>query len=196
MDISADGAASGVHTALEPSAWVVRWSALLRPSSRVLDLACGRGRHARFLAARGHDVLAVDRDAGALAMLAGVAGVRTERHDLEGAAWPLAGRAFEAVVVTHYLHRPLFEPLLAALADDGVLIYETFAVGNERFGRPSNPEFLLREGELLERVSGRLRVVAFEQGEVAAPGPAVVQRICAVGTQRGWPWTLEGARQS
>jgi SAM-dependent methyltransferase len=194
MSESAPLSATPSHGALEPSRWVLRWATLVGRPSQLLDLACGLGRHARLFADLGHDVLAVDRDAEALATLTAVPGVHPQRHDLEGAPWPYAGRRFDAIVVTNYLHRPLFPHLLAALADDGVLIYETFAVGNERFGRPSNPDFLLREGELLEWVSGRLHVVAFEQGEVALPRPAVVQRLCAVGAQRPWPWPADGAR--
>jgi SAM-dependent methyltransferase len=168
------------HELHAPSPWVVRWSPLIRPGSEVLDLACGTGRHARFLAARGCSVLAVDRDAEAIAMLAAVAGVFTRTADLEGAAWPFAPSSFDAVVVANYLHRPLFGPIVDALRPGGVLVYETFMVGNERFGRPSNPHFLLRPGELLEAVQGPLEVVAFEQGEVGTPRPAVVQRICAL----------------
>jgi SAM-dependent methyltransferase len=168
------------HEIQSPSPWVVRWATLFRPGSEVLDLACGTGRHARFLAARGCSVLAVDRDAEAIAMLAAEAGVFTRTADLEGAAWPFAPSSFDAVVVANYLHRPLFGPILAALRPGGVLVYETFMAGNERFGRPSNPQFLLRPGELLAAVEGQLEVVAFEQGEVGAPRPAVVQRICAL----------------
>jgi SAM-dependent methyltransferase len=168
------------HEIQLPSPWVVRWAALVRPGSEVLDLACGTGRHARFLAARGCSVLAVDRDQEAIATLATVAGVFTRTADLEGAAWPFAPSSFDAVVVTNYLHRPLFGPMVATLRPGGVLVYETFMVGNERFGRPSNPLFLLRPGELLEAVRGQLEVVAFEQGEVGTPRPAVVQRICAL----------------
>jgi SAM-dependent methyltransferase len=173
------------HETLSPSAWVVRWSALVRPGAEVLDLACGAGRHARHFAARGATVVAVDRDAAALAALAAVAGVFTRVADLEGAAWPFAPASFDAVVVANYLHRPLFGPILAALRPGGVLIYETFMAGNERFGRPSNPDFLLRPGELLAAVQGRLEVAAFEQGEVTTPRAAVVQRICAVSGAAG-----------
>lgn len=169
---------------------MVRWSPLLRTGARVLDLACGRGRHARWLAARGHRVVAVDRDPEALAELRDVAGISAERHDLEAGPWPYAGRRFDAVVVTHYLHRALFTALLDVLEADGVLIYETFAVGNERFGRPTSAAFLLREGELLDVVRGRLRVVAFEQGEIVEPRHAVTQRLCAVGPAHAWPWPI------
>lgn len=167
-------------TAEPPSAWVMRFAKLLRPGGRVLDLACGGGRHARALAARGLLVDAVDRDDAALSRLAGVPGVSALRADLEAGDWPYPGRRFDAVVVANYLHRPLFEPLIDALGEGGVLIYETFMAGNERLGRPSSPAFLLQPGELLERVAGRCGVVAFEQGEVTRPRPAVVQRVCAV----------------
>jgi SAM-dependent methyltransferase len=186
---------TGAHPSLDPSPWIVRFSQLVSEGARLLDLACGHGRHARYFATRGARVLAVDRDPVALAALAGVQGVETRAVDLETGPWPLEGETFDAIVVANYLHRPLFAPLLASLARDGTLLYETFANGNEAFGRPSNPDFLLREGELLERVSERLRVVAFEQGEVALPKPAVLQRICAVGPARRWPWPVEGAAQ-
>jgi SAM-dependent methyltransferase len=167
-----------------PSAWVRRFAPLIARGGVVLDLACGQGRHARLLAGLGHAVEAVDRDAAALAGLAGVPHVTTRQADLEGGPWPFAGRAFSAIVVCNYLHRPLFPLLAAALADGGVLIYETFMRGNERFGRPSNPEFLLRPNELLEAFGSsscpQLAVVAFEQGEAPEPKQAVVQRLCAV----------------
>jgi SAM-dependent methyltransferase len=168
------------HEIGEPSAWVVRWAPLVPPAGEVLDLACGYGRHARLFAARGCRVLAVDRDREALVQLADVPGVTTEQADLEGAPWPFPPGRFAAVVVTNYLHRPLLDALLASIGAGGVLVYETFMVGNERFGKPSNPDFLLRPGELLELVRGRLGVVAFEQGRVEAPRPAVLQRICAL----------------
>ena len=162
-----------------PSPWVVRFAALLRPGGTVLDLASGGGRHARFLASRGHAVEAVDRDARALGMMTGLAGITAVCADLEGGPWPYAGRSFDAVVVANYLHRPLFAGIAGALAQGGVLLYETFMRGHERFGRPSNPDFLLAPGELLAAF-GALTVVVFEQGSVESPGPAVVQRLCAV----------------
>ena len=171
------------HATLRPSPWVVRWAGALPPDAEALDLACGAGRHSRLLASLGHKVCAVDRDPAGLANLANVPGVETMVADLETGSWPFGARRFGAIVVTNYLHRPLFRYLLDAIADDGVLIYETFALGNERFGRPSNPDFLLRPGELLEVVRGRLRVLAFEEGEVAAPRPAMMQRLCACGMQ-------------
>ena len=170
---------------LLPSPWIVRFAHLVAGGARVLDVACGQGRHARLFAARGCRVLAVDRDTAAIASLADVAGVETAAFDLEAGAWPLPGERFDAIVVTNYLHRPLFPHLFAALADTGVLLYETFAQGNEAYGRPSNPAFLLEPGELLRKVDGHLKIVAFEEGRVSREGGlAVVQRIAAVGV--GW----------
>jgi SAM-dependent methyltransferase len=166
-------------TNLTPSAWVQRFASLIPPGT-VLDLACGHGRHVRLLATMGYQVEAVDGDGDALAELEGVAQVSVRRADLENGSWPYFGRAFEGIVVTNYLHRPLVPRLLGCLAEGGVLIYETFMVGNERFGKPSNPAHLLRSNELLELIKNRLTVVAFEQGEVADPRPMVVQRLCAV----------------
>ena len=152
------------------SPWVTRWGALVT-AGPVLDLACGSGRHARWFAARGLPVTAVDRQPVDLP------GVEFIQADLEdGSPWPLGERRFAAIVVTNYLHRPLFPRIAAALDTGGVLIYETFMVGNERFGRPTNPEFLLQPGELREAFPG-LTVLAFEEGEVSSPKPAVVQRV-------------------
>lgn len=162
------------------SLWVKRFTPLIKAGGTVLDLACGRGRHSLLLAACGFRVEALDRDAAALAAIADRApGIVTRLADLEGDAWPYRGRVFDGIVVTNYLHRPLLPEIFDALAEDGVLIYETFMLGNERFGKPSNPAFLLRPGELLDLVRDRLAVVAFEQGEVQAPRPAVMQRLCA-----------------
>lgn len=169
------------HSSLAtPSPWVTRFAALIAGGGEVLDYACGGGRHARWLAGRGFRVEAVDRDGPALELLAGLPNVRPCLADLEEGPWPYAGRRFDAVVVTNYLFRPRLPSLLGLLGPGGVLIYETFMVGNERFGKPSNPEFLLRAGELLDLTRGAFTVVAFEQGEIAQPKPAVVQRICAV----------------
>jgi SAM-dependent methyltransferase len=162
------------------SAWVERWAGLIPAGGRVLDVACGQGRHARWLAERGYVVDAVDRDHAALEALAGIDCVRTVCADIENAPWPFARGAYAGVIVANYLHRPLFPELLLALRDDGVLVYETFAAGNERYGRPSNPDFLLRRGELLEVVRGALHVMAYEDLYVDKPKPARVQRICAV----------------
>lgn len=172
------------HALQSPSEWVRRWAACITAGGEVLDLACGSGRHSCFLAAAGYRVCAVDRDAQAIAALAGVAGVSMQVADLERAPWPLEGRRFAGIVVANYLYRPLLPRLLEALAEDGTLIYETFALGNERFGKPSNPDFLLRPGELLELVRGKLRVLAYEDLQVSLPKPAMVQRICAVGARR------------
>ena len=182
--------APSAHDAPEPSAWVRRFAPLVATGARVLDVAAGRGRHARYFAQRGARVLAVDRDAEALAALDGVPGVETRVADLEAGDWPLPGEIFDAIVVVNYLHRPLLPHLLDALAPDGALLYETFAIGNERFGRPSNPAFLLREGELLELARGRLCVVAFEQGRIDDGRIAVVQRLAAVGRERSGPLPL------
>jgi SAM-dependent methyltransferase len=181
--VTTDSPSSASHPSL-PSAspWVIRFAPLVAAGESVLDLACGSGRHLRLFHQRRHPVVGVDRDLGGVADLDGTDGVTLVQADLEdGGPWPLApDQRFAGIVVTNYLHRPLFPALLDALAPGGVLIYETFAIGNARFGRPSSPAFLLGEGELLDLVRDRLRVVAFEQGEVAAPKPAVVQRICAI----------------
>jgi SAM-dependent methyltransferase len=154
-----------------PSDWVRRWAALVERGP-VLDVACGAGRHAVLFAERGLEVVAVDREAQR------IPGVRFVQADLEAADWPFGGERFAAIVVTNYLHRPLLKTLQAALAEDGVLIYETFMVGNEKYGRPSNPAFLLRPAELLQAFT-TLMPIAFEQGYVERPKPAMVQRLCA-----------------
>lgn len=165
-------------TTADPSAWVERFAPHIASAGAVLDLACGGGRHSRLLLARGHRVTALDRD------LSGIADIVSNdleaiEADLEGdAPWPLPGRRFAAVVVTNYLHRPLFPDLIAALAPGGVLIYETFARGNERFGQPRNPDFLLKPGELLE-VTRDLHVLAYEDLEITKPRRACIQRIAA-----------------
>jgi SAM-dependent methyltransferase len=166
----------------EASTWVQRWSHLVPPGP-ILDLACGRGRHLRWFAQRGHAVVGVDRSAQALADI-GLHGPACETilADIESGPWPLPGRRFSAVVVTHYLWRPLMPRLIESLDQAGVLIYETFARGQETLGRPSRPEFLLRPGELIEVCQG-LRIVAFEDGyePESVRGPArFIQRIAAV----------------
>jgi SAM-dependent methyltransferase len=179
--MSAPSEAGASHGMGEPSRWVSDWAHLVAAGGAVLDVASGAGRHARLFASRGHPVTALDRDAAALDLMHGVARISTLVADLEGAAWPLpAGTEFAAIVVTNYLHRPLFPQLLSALAPGGVLVYETFAQGNESVGKPSNPAFLLAPGELLDVVRGHLRVVAFQDGFLAQPRPAYVQRICAI----------------
>ena len=165
------------HLETVPSAWVERWASWIRPGGAVLDVAAGAGRHARFLARLGFEVDAVDRDAALFGEA--VPGVILREADIEAGPWPYAGRAFDAVVVTNYLHRPLMPVLVESIAAGGLLVYETFARGNERFGKPSNPAFLLAPGELLDAVRGRLRVVAYEDLVVEAPRPAAIQRIAA-----------------
>ena len=159
-----------------PSPWIERWAHLIAPGGTVLDVAAGSGRHALWLAARGHRVTAVDHDRAAMAALA--ASVEAITADLEGGAWPLVGRSFDAVVVANYLWRPLLPTLTTALAGGGVLLYETFAVGNETVGRPRRADFLLAHGELLDAAAG-LRIVAYEDGFLAGPD-RYVQRLAAV----------------
>lgn len=170
-----------MHTTSSPSPWLLRWAHLLPAGGRVLDLACGSGRHLRWLAGQGFVVTGVDRDAAALANsqdLAATGRAELVCADLEGGPWPLGDRRFDGVVVTNYLWRPLWPRLLDALAPGGVLLYETFAAGNETVGRPARPDFLLQPGELLTRCAG-LRVVAYEDGFLDGP-PRFVQRIAAV----------------
>ena len=171
-----------------PSDWVRRFAALLPVGANVLDLAAGGGRHARWLAERGCRVTAVDRDAAALATMKGVAGIETRVLDLEGPDWPLGGEQFDAVVVANYLYRPRFAALFELVRPGGLLIYETFMLGNERFGKPSNPDFLLRPRELVDCLPEGWSVLAFEQGEVERP--AVIQRLCA--TRDATPGRLPG----
>lgn len=165
---------------IPPSPWVRRCIDHISPGGRILDLACGSGRHSRLLAVAGHPVLAVDRDGVALASLAAVPGVTPLAADLEGDEWPLAGERFAGIVVTNYLWRPRLPNVLEALSSGGVLIYETFMAGNERYGKPSNPDFLLRSQELLDLSRGAgLTVLAYEEGYVDQPKPALRQAICA-----------------
>ncbi len=169
-----------MHPPLPPSEWVKRFLPLLPDDGEILDLACGRGRHTQLLVERGRRVVALDRDLSGLGDLAKCALVEPIAADLEdGAPFPLAGRQFAAVIVTNYLYRPIFGALLAAIAPGGLLIYETFARGNEGFGRPRNPDHLLEPGELLDRVHRKLRVLAYEDLILTEPRPAAVQRICA-----------------
>jgi len=168
----------------EPSPWLRRCAPLIGDGAQVLDCACGSGRHARWLAARGLRVTAVDRDETAIRALAGTPGIQTLAADLEGPDWPLAGRIFDAVIVTRYLFRPRFAALLDCIAPEGLLIYETFMDGQEAFGRPANPDFLLRPHELLQRMRNDFTVTAFEQGFTASPAPAMLQRICALRSLR------------
>lgn len=161
-----------------PSPWLQRWAHLLPAGGSVLDVACGRGRHLRWLAPQGWRLTAIDRDAAALASLADLgATVTLIEADIEGGPWPCAGLEFDAVLVTNYLWRPLWPQLMAALAPGGLLIYETFTAGNETVGKPSRPDFLLQAGELLTRCAA-LHVIAYEEGYLAAPA-RFVQRVVA-----------------
>ncbi|OYT99486.1 MAG: SAM-dependent methyltransferase [Burkholderiales bacterium PBB1] len=180
------------HTGLAASEWVQRWSHLVAAGSSVLDVACGSGRHTLWFCDRGCTVTAVDRDASALAGLQHMApSVRTVQADLEGQPWPLPGTTYSAVVVTHYLWRALLPDIARSVSTAGVLIYETFADGNASVGKPSNPDFLLRPGELLHFAATHgLRVVAYEDGFCNQPD-RFIQRLVAVrpstrdaGTQR------------
>ena len=175
-------------TPAPPSEWIRRFAERIPAGGRVLDLACGSGRHTRWLLGRGHRVTAIDRDLSGLDDLAPRPGLERLQRDLEdGGPWPLAGRRFEAVVVTNYLHRPLLADLAAAVAPGGLLLYETFALGNERLGRPRNPDFLLRPGELLDWLHSAgppgFRILAYEDLLVEQPRPAALQRIAATAVE-------------
>jgi SAM-dependent methyltransferase len=157
------------------SAWVGRFAPLVAAGQPVLDVACGGGRHCRLFLDRGHPVTGIDRDVGQSTLAAGAELIAADLED--GSPWPLPDRRFAGVVMTNYLWRPLFPALVRSLAPGGVLICETFARGNEAFGRPRNPAHLLDRGEWLRLAAG-LTVVAYEDGVVE--NRAVVQRLCAV----------------
>ena len=160
--------------------WLQRWAHLLPAQAAVLDIACGRGRHLRWLAGLGHPVTGIDRDAAALAAsqdLANAGLAELILADIENDPWPCPGRQWPVVLVTHYLWRPLWPQILASLAPGGLLVYETFAAGNETVGKPSRPDFLLQPGELIERCAG-LRIIAFEDGFLGDPA-RFVQRVVA-----------------
>jgi len=163
-----------------PSPWVVHHAGLVPAGTPVLDLACGSGRHAKFFAGRGHPVTAVDIDITGCSDLAGQPAITLRQQDLEAGPWPFAAGQFGGIVMTNYLHRPHFPHLPGTLMAGGVLIIETFGAGNERFGRPRNPDFLLAEGELLAVFGTTLDVVAYEHVTEEAPRPAVRQRIAAM----------------
>lgn len=169
------------RTDREPSAWVRRFGGLIAPGGAVLDVACGGGRHARFFHALGHPVVLLDRDITGVTDMASHRGVEIVARDLEGGRpWPLADRRFAGVLVVNYLHRPILGAIVGSVAPGGVLIYETFAVGQEKLGRPHNPDHLLHREELLIRVRPELRVVAFEDIEETEPEPAFKQRVVAI----------------
>jgi SAM-dependent methyltransferase len=176
------------HGTTEPSEWVARWLRPAEGTQRLLDVASGAGRHARLGVSRGYASWAVDRDLEALARLAG-SGVSTVHEDLEqGADWSFATERFDVIVCTNYLFRTHLDRQLGLLAPGGMWLYETFAVGNERFGRPANPDFLLRPGELLDVAArGGLHILAYEDGIIGTPRQARVQRIVALRP----PWTPE-----
>lgn len=181
-------AAASVHGSGTPSPWLLRWAALLPSAGSALDLACGGGRHLRWLAAQGLRPTGIDRDAAALAACGDLARAgRAEliAADVENGPWPCPGRRFDVVVVTNYLWRPLWPQLIDSLAPGGVLLYETFADGNQTVGKPSRPDFLLQPGELLQRCAG-LRIVGYEDGFVDAPA-RFVQRVAAVRPVPGGP---------
>ena len=174
-------ALAGPHGASAPaSGWIMRYAGRLAPGAEVLDLACGNGRNALALAACGLHVEAIDRDPQCEAALREASGVRFRRLDLETSEWPLETDRYDAIVVANYLYRPRLAQLAASLRNGGVLIYETFAAGNEQFGRPANPEFLLQPFELAQVFAPLLHVLAFEDGVVLTPRHARVQRICAI----------------
>ena len=165
-----------------PSPWVLRFLCLIPEPGDVLDLACGKGRHAVSMAEAGLRVTAIDRDVSRLPRHDGIEPVEADLED--GSPWPLPNRDFDGIVVTNYLHRPLFPTLIDSLRPGGALIYETFAIGNEAFGRPRNPRFLLNPNELIEAFAKPLVVFAYEFGKVETPKPAVVQRIAAIKPKR------------
>jgi len=170
---------TGQYLIEKPSPWIVKNTPLIRKNGRVLDLACGTGRHAIWLAKQGYQVDAIDRDAQVVSSMVEIDNINVVILDLEAGDWPQSGQRYDGLVVSRYLYRPLLQTLATLLNPGGVLIYETFMVGNERYGKPSNPHFLLRPNELLEIYSPLLNVISFEQGEEQLPRPAVMQRICA-----------------
>jgi SAM-dependent methyltransferase len=167
------------HNSSQPSRWVATHMARIPAGGRVLDLACGSGRHTRLLLDLGFSVLAADIDLTGVADLQNQRGIELLETDLEQDEWPLAGERFAGIVVCNYLYRPHLASLADCLEDSGVLLYETFALGNEQYGKPSNPDYLLRPGELLDVFGALLETIAFEQGLVTEPDAKVVQRLCA-----------------
>lgn len=173
-----------------PSPWIARFLRPAKPGQTALDLATGAGRHARLAQALGYAVTALDRDLSRVSDLSSTPNLCLIQSDLEdGSPWPLAGQTFDVVITTNYLHRPILPAIVSAVAHSGLLLYETFALGNDRYGRPSNPDFLLRPGELLDAVQGRLTPIAYEHATLSSPDAtpvATVQRIAAVGPIHPW----------
>lgn len=169
------------HSSLKPSPWVTRFIPLIPHGGEILDLACGSGRHTRYLLNSGHKVTALDKDVSKVIMLTSNSNFSLSQWDLETKdPWPFPDKSFSGIIVTNYLYRPLFHNLINALDENGVLIYETFSIGNEYYGHPINPDFLLNNNELFELCKNKLTVVAFEQGIVLRQtAPKVIQRICA-----------------
>ena len=172
-----------MSTSQAASPWILRFLPLLRSGQAALDLAAGSGRHSQLLLAHGLEVTALDRDPHQQPDAPGLTKIDADLED--GSPWPLGNRRFDLVVVTNYLHRPILADVIGAVAPGGLLLYETFAQGNERFGKPHNPDHLLRAGELREAVSGRLDILAFEDLELGPPRPAVIQHIAARARRRG-----------
>ncbi len=170
------------HLQSSASPWVRRFAPLAPNASPVLDVAAGGGGHGRLFLDRGHPVTFVDIDTTALQDIAALNGVTVAGIDLEdGRVWPFKPRAFGAVIVSNYLFRPHLPALIGSIAAGGVLIYETFALGNEAFGKPSNPDFLLKPGELLDLVNGELATISYEHGiEETRGSRRVRQRIAAI----------------
>jgi SAM-dependent methyltransferase len=167
------------HRCGPPSPWIKRFAGEIQPTSSVLDLACGSGRHSLLMLELGHSVVACDIKLSSLGNLKQRDKLELVEADLENAPWPFPERQFAAIIVTNYLYRPLFPQILAALAPGGLLLYETFAAGNEQFGRPLNPDHLLNRGELLSGILTGLTIIAYEDVTISEPRPAALQRVCA-----------------
>ena len=169
------------HQTEKPLEWITRFAPLVKSGGTVLDLACGNGRHTHYLAGLGYEVTALDRDLSGIGATETADRIELIKADLEDDnPWPLGSRKFDGVIVTNYLYRPIFPAIIDALEEEGALIYETFSLGNEEYGRPSNPNYLLKPTELLSVCTNRLRVIAYEEGVLKTPSPAVKQRVCAV----------------
>ena len=166
---------------LKPSNWVEKYLEIIPKGGTVLDLACGSGRHTRLLLNTGRSVTALDRDVSKLEDLSNNNHLKIFKFDLEGnVPWPFNAESFDGIIVVNYLYRPLFPMIIDALAVNGVLIYQTFAIGNEKYGRPNNPDYLLKNNELLNEFGEQLQVVKFDHGYIRRPSPAIMQSICCI----------------